>query len=72
MDEMAKIIKVRNLSGTVSCISDGHKWESRAHYPGRSAFLLSANAAVMPRDGSAEVSREHSSAVNSREGSNQS
>ena len=37
MDKRALIRKVRNLYGNVSSRSAGHKCESRAHYPGRSA-----------------------------------
>ena len=37
MDKRARLRKVRNLYGDVSSRSAGHKCESRAHYPGRSA-----------------------------------
>ena len=41
-----------------------------AHYPGRSADLPCATPAVRRRDGSAEVSRGHSKAIDRTEGPN--
>ena len=62
-DEKANIFKVRYLYGRHGRRCGRHKRESDAHYPGRSADLPCATAAERRRDGSAEVSRGHSSRI---------
>ena len=60
-DEEATISKVRYLHGTCCRICGGHKWESRASYPGRSDDLpKSATGAERGREELSEVGRCHS------------
>ena len=57
MGEEANISKAQYLHGNCGRKCGGYKWESHAHYPGRSDALPLATVAARRRDGVSEVSR---------------
>ena len=63
--EKAYIFKARYLHGMCGRKCGGHKREGRTSYPGISALLPCATVVVRRWNGSAEVSRGHSSWSNS-------
>ncbi len=60
MGKKSIIFKAQCLHGNCERRCGGYKWESHAHYPGRSVILLLAAGIVRYRDGITEVSRRHS------------